>query len=554
MVHRTVMIVFVFLLLTLAGFAQAPPAPSGGDWLGGYAFDGPWTLIQVHLEADGEDLVGTWGQPAQNLTDLPLLSAAAAEGKVEIVLDAPEGAVVLAGAVADGRWAGTATVRDRRGRFELFKPMALSIEALARFEGIYRLPSGKDLNIFLMDAAAGPLRLTFIDRETGRLGMLQPHAERRFFASAAMDSPVPVAERVEFLDGKDGAVRAVRWERDGKAAVEAVRRDLFTVETAVFLEGDLKLEGRLYRPKGKGPTPGIVLIHGSGKGSWRQLSGMAQFFASKGMAALTYDKRGCGGSGGDWRRAGFPELAQDAIAGVRWLKGRPGIDAQRVGLYGISQGGWIAALAASLDPGVGFLISHSGPAVSPAEQERTMLRAILKGAGFTDDETAKVLDAYRLLYAYGKTGKGAEQLDAAVAELKKDPKLAEAAPDPSSEVKWEKYYAGDTYGDPGWFLHLDPDYDPLPAWRKVKCPALALYGALDWTVPVQESVAAIEGVQKENEGHLISGRVLARAGHGLPEADPADPRKFVTPGKVAPNLLETLEEWLRGNGLLPGEK
>jgi hypothetical protein len=549
MVNPRMLLSVLAALWALASFAQAPPAPYAGDWVGGYAFDGPWTVVRLHLEATEAGPVGSWALPDQNLGDLPLLSAAFREGELEVVLDHLDGPLTMKGAAAGGRWAGIVLQGGNGGRFEMVRPAALTTDALARFEGIYRLPSGKDLKVFLMDGAAGPPKLTFIDRETGRLGTLQPHAARAFVAAASMQSPLPVAERVEFLEGTGGTIRAVRWERDGKAAVEAVRQDPFTVEPVAFANGDIKLEGRLYRPKGAGPAPGIVLVHGSGKGSWRQLVGMAQFFASRGLAALVYDKRGCGGSGGDWRRAGFPELARDALAGVRWLQGRPGVDPKRVGLYGISQGGWIVALAASLEPGVGFFISHSGPAVSPAEQERTMLRAIFKGAGFADEETAKVLDAYKLLYDYGKTGKGAEALDAAVAALKKDPKLAEAAPDPSSEVKWEKYYGGDTYGDPGWFLHLDPDYDPLPAWRKVKCPALALYGALDWTVPVKESVAALEGALKDNEGHRVSGRVLAKAAHGLPEPDPADPRRPASPGRVAPDLLETLEEWLTAHGL-----
>ena len=74
---------------------------------------------------------------------------------------------------------------------------------------------------------------------------------------------------------------------------------------------------------------------------------MNAFFASRGLAVLTYDKRGCGGSGGDWKTVDLDVLAQDALAGVRWLKAQPGVDASRVGVWGISQGGWIGPLAAS---------------------------------------------------------------------------------------------------------------------------------------------------------------------------------------------------------------
>ena len=44
------------------------------------------------------------------------------------------------------------------------------------------------------------------------------------------------------------------------------------------------------------------------------------------------------------------------------------VDPSRVGLYGHSQGGWVAPLAASLSRGVAFIVAVSGPGVTPAEQ------------------------------------------------------------------------------------------------------------------------------------------------------------------------------------------
>ena len=55
---------------------------------------------------------------------------------------------------------------------------------------------------------------------------------------------------------------------------------------------------------------------------------------------LIYDKRGVGESTGDWRTATFSDLAEDALGAVELLKEHQQIDPSRIGLFGLSQGGW----------------------------------------------------------------------------------------------------------------------------------------------------------------------------------------------------------------------
>ena len=73
--------------------------------------------------------------------------------------------------------------------------------------------------------------------------------------------------------------------------------------------------------------PCVVFVHGAGPAvrgdGYHEL---ARHFARKGVTALIYDKRGCGASTGDWTRAGLYDLAEDALACVRLLRGRPPFD------------------------------------------------------------------------------------------------------------------------------------------------------------------------------------------------------------------------------------
>jgi alpha-beta hydrolase superfamily lysophospholipase len=101
--------------------------------------------------------------------------------------------------------------------------------------------------------------------------------------------------------------------------------------------------------------PAVVLFHGSGAQE-RDLF-TARWFAEQGIAALAFDKRGVGKSTGNFRTVPFMELCDDGLAAIDYLKSRKEIDAKRIGVWGLSQGGWLGPLAASRSPEVSFVIA-----------------------------------------------------------------------------------------------------------------------------------------------------------------------------------------------------
>jgi len=147
----------------------------------------------------------------------------------------------------------------------------------------------------------------------------------------------------------------------------------YTLEEVRFRSGDVTLAGTLVLPSSGGPHPAMVLVHGSGNVDRRQWEyrSQADFLARQGFAAFIYDKRGVGESGGAWWEAdeGFADLAADVLAAVSFVRARPDIRANRIGLLGGSQAGWVMVRAASTSRDVAFLVLESAPAISPAEQE-----------------------------------------------------------------------------------------------------------------------------------------------------------------------------------------
>ena len=120
---------------------------------------------------------------------------------------------------------------------------------------------------------------------------------------------------------------------------------------------------RSIAPARPGPYPAIVLILGS-EDHDRNYGGVASFlgdhFARAGFACLTWDRPGIGRSTGDFNKQTFRDRANEALAAVQFLRGRPEIGQHQIGLWGHSQGGMIAPLAASFSGDVAFLIEVSG--------------------------------------------------------------------------------------------------------------------------------------------------------------------------------------------------
>jgi len=148
-------------------------------------------------------------------------------------------------------------------------------------------------------------------------------------------------------------------------------------QTITFQNSDITLAGTLDLPAGEGPFPAIVTIHGSPPLTRNDIYNLyvSHFFVQHGFAVLRYDKRGASESTGTYPEVGTESrgenidiLADDALAGVKFLKNHELIDPDMIGVSGFSQGGWIAPHAASKSPDVAFAIALSGPTCSVGQE------------------------------------------------------------------------------------------------------------------------------------------------------------------------------------------
>jgi hypothetical protein len=294
-------------------------------------------------------------------------------------------------------------------------------------------------------------------------------------------------------------------------------------EDVRFSNAGVELAGTLVLPSGPRPHPAVVFIHGSGaEGRWASRF-LARRFAEIGVAGLIWDKRGVGESTGAWTDAGFEDLAADAAAAVAFLRGRPEIDPQRVGIHGHSQGGTIAPMVA-VRAEADFVIASAAAGVPMADSEIYSVENFIGVSTLPEAEARIARDYVRALVDVAYRGAPRESLDAAAARARGYAWFFE--PPASDDSYWR-------------FSPRIADFDPLAWWRQVRAPVLLVYGSADERVPVEPSRAAIVGAIGET-GADVETRVFEGADHTF---------RVRREGDVWPRTVEgypdAILDWLR---------
>lgn len=266
----------------------------------------------------------------------------------------------------------------------------------------------------------------------------------------------------------------------------------FTKREVTFHNRDIALAGTVYVPIGDGPVPGVVLIHGGGdqpRTVWEYRSHLYGLVRC-GVAVLIYDKRGSGESGGDFEASTLDDLANDAFAGLETLRQQTGVDPARCGVYGISQGGWVAAILGRQHPDLPFIVLNQGPAVSLWEQDIHRVEYSLRADGYTETAIDSAVTLTRMYFE-------------AVADESTwfDYLLALDAADTAA---WLEYAQAErTYDDEDMIWWRRNQYDPAADLAGLYSPVFAVFGEFDANVPpaenrsLMDSLLSLAGVEHE---------------------------------------------------------
>lgn len=132
------------------------------------------------------------------------------------------------------------------------------------------------------------------------------------------------------------------------------------MEKPVVLENHgQQMMGVLHLPEKEGPVPAVALYHGftgTKVGPHQIFVKMARALHAMGIAVVRFDFRGSGDSEGDFADMTVTGEISDAKKILDFLEGLPEVDAQRLGILGLSMGGAVAATVAGTDERVKSLV------------------------------------------------------------------------------------------------------------------------------------------------------------------------------------------------------
>jgi pimeloyl-ACP methyl ester carboxylesterase len=264
-----------------------------------------------------------------------------------------------------------------------------------------------------------------------------------------------------------------------------------------------------------GGDTAVVALHGAGHGTRDFLlyEHQHEVLPAAGIGVVTFDRRGDGASTGDASRGRFQLQVDDALAV------RAALDVERVGMWGFSQGGWIAPLAAAQSDRVAFVVGVASTGVTPSVQMLYATARQLRLAGYGTDVVTRALDLR-------------ERFEDAVHDRPVDEEALRADLLAALDEEWypHLFLPPTTLDDEGKRLWIEEmDFDPEPIFAQVRVPALLFFGERDSWTPVPESAAAWRRAKPDAEIAVVS-----EAEHDMTLPD----------GSIAPEYERTLVTWL----------
>ncbi len=295
--------------------------------------------------------------------------------------------------------------------------------------------------------------------------------------------------------------------------------------------GEWRLPGVLTLPRGRGPFPGLVLVHGSGPndrdetlGPNKPFKDLAWGLATRGIAVLRYDKRtkvyAAKLAADRALISSFTvvgETIDDALSAVTLLKGEERVDGSRVFVLGHSLGGYLVPRMAAMGRDLG-------------------IRGFVIMAGLTRPLEDTILRQMRYLLSLdgsisGEDKKRLEDLQTETARIRT---LGESDRD-----------SGERFMNAGVRYWLDlRGYDPTAVVQTIEQPLLVLQGSRDYQVTTEdfENWKKVLEARPEAEFHLYPKlNHLFFAGQGL-----ITPNEYVqVHGNVAQEVIEDIAAWIK---------
>lgn len=315
----------------------------------------------------------------------------------------------------------------------------------------------------------------------------------------------------------------------------------------------ITLGGTVTVPDGPGPFPAVIMITGSGSQNRNEelmahkpFWVIADYLSRNGIAVLRYDDRGVGQSENTSAPSTSADFATDAIAAFNYLKTAGKIDTTAIGLAGHSEGGLIAAIAASGNPGIAFVISLAGPGVSGEQILYRQNYDLNKASGMNEKDLKALISMSRKMYAVIKKEPDNNKATEEMTAILKRSMEKQKAPAEEVEKALKGFPASAATLTSPWYRTFIVT-DPASYWKKVTCPVLALNGDKDLQVAADVNLPAILKAVRSGGNQNVTVIDYPGLNHLFQHCKTGLPAEY---GEIeetfSPEVLKTMADWING--------
>lgn len=321
------------------------------------------------------------------------------------------------------------------------------------------------------------------------------------------------------------------------------KRNIKVTPTRFVVDG-VNLAGQLIEPESANEKSTLIIYaHGSEENGWLEQASDPYQMVARGISVFVYDKRGTGRSEGLYSQ-NFPQLAKDLVAASKEAKKLAQGRFSRFGLVGLSQGGWIAPLAAEKSK-ADFIAIGYGLVVDILEEDAAQVELELQQAGYSSDVIAKAKTVTNITALVATSGykQGLEELDT----IRK-------------QYANEAWFSGIKGGFSGVILGMSSDelrrngipmFDrlnidwslvPMDVLRQVKVPQLWILAGEDREAPIAKTIDRLKTLR--NDGQAIQIQVFPNTDHGMWEFNEqsSGARQYT---KVTAGYHDLLADWIK---------
>jgi|GEM_PF-1453522 len=363
-----------------------------------------------------------------------------------------------------------------------------------------------------------------------------------------MEAEPPDHPAIQYYDTKTRRIGTLEFIRAHEYRTDGSPRMTFVLDSPIspiaekafpIERGPDRLGASLWYAPGAGRRSTIVLIHGADDET-RAMGFLISYFVAQGLNVVSYDQRGTGESTGNWRYAGPESKADDVIAILQEIENDPAVDAHRIGVWGFSNGGWVAPIvAARLGPA--FLILKSAPSETIAENVLYEVGQVLREHDrFTPEQTSAALRFERTMLDALQTNSNWSTAGEALKAAQKQP--------------WFPYMRippGMTTPPPPPMLaalQAALIYDPSETLQRVQTPTLALFGALDKNLDSADSAARFRKAFHRAGLKDLTIATFPGAGHTLVQSTTGYEDDPSLPERAVEGYPEAIIRWLDARG------